>query len=98
MTLHNRGHPEQAASVYHQILGLSPKHFDATHLLAVASAQLGQADRSRELFSRAPALRPHHAETHFNKGTMERAAGFISLSRQPISGGFSSWPRIISAR
>ena len=80
MTLHNRGHPEQAASVYHQILRLSPKHFDATHLLAVASAQLGQADRSRELFARALALRPHHAETHFNKGTMERAAGNLAVA------------------
>jgi tetratricopeptide (TPR) repeat protein len=75
MTLHKRGELEQAASVYHRILRLSPKHFDATHLLAVANAQLGHVDRSRELFARALELRPSHAETHFNKGTMERAAG-----------------------
>ena len=75
ISFHKVGDLAQAARGYQQILSLTSKHFDATHLLAVVNAQLGQVDKSRDLFTRALALRPNHAEAHFNKGTMEKAAG-----------------------
>ena len=75
IAFHQGGNLQQAAKSYQQIIDLSPDHFDATHLLAVVNAQVGQHVRSRALFVRALALRPGHAEAHFNKGTMERADG-----------------------
>jgi tetratricopeptide (TPR) repeat protein len=71
MALHERGDLQQASRIYQQILNLSPEYFDATHLLAVVNAQVGQHIKARALFVRALAMRPGHAEAHFNKGTME---------------------------
>ena len=75
IALHQGGNLQQAARRYQQIIDLSPDHFDATHLLAVVNAQVGQHERARVLFDRALALQPGHAEAHFNKGTMEKAEG-----------------------
>lgn len=80
MYFHNQGDLERAIQGYQKILTISPQHFDAIHLLAVANAQLGQQDSARHLFTKALALRPHHAEAHFNKGTMEKAAGNLAVA------------------
>lgn len=80
MVLHERGDLQQAGRIYQQILQLSPKHFDAMHLLAVVNAQFGQHTKARALFVKALALQPGHAEAHFNKGTMEWAAGKLATA------------------
>jgi tetratricopeptide (TPR) repeat protein len=80
MSLHKHGDIAAAARGYQQILSLAPNRFDATHLLAVVTAQLGNRDRARDLFASALALHPGHAEVHFNKGTMEKAAGRLAAA------------------
>ena len=97
MSFHNRGDLKQAAFIYQQILTNSPKHFDATHLLAVVNAQLGQVDRSRDLFTRALALRPNHSEVHFNKGTMEKAAGALDTAVVDFGVTLESAPKHVGA-
>jgi tetratricopeptide (TPR) repeat protein len=80
MSLHKHGDIAAAARGYQQILSLAPNRFDATHLLAVVTAQLGNRDRARDLFASALALHPGHAEVHFNKGTIEKAAGRLAAA------------------
>ena len=75
ISFHRQGDIERAQRAYERILTMAPRHFDATHLLAVAIAQRGDTDRARGLFARALTLRPGHGDVHFNRGTMERDAG-----------------------
>lgn len=97
MVLHEGGDLQQAARIYQQILDLSPEHFDATHLLAVVNAQVGQHVRSRALFVRALALRPGYAEVHFNKGTMERTAGKLTVAVADFSLAIKAVPDHLGA-
>ena len=97
MTVHNQGDLKQAARRYQQILSISPKHFDAMHLLAVVNAQLNQFERSRDLFNRALSLRPHHSEAHFNKGTMEKAAGALDAAAIDFSCALEGAPGHLGA-
>ena len=92
ISLHRQGDLKGASQAYEQILIAAPKHFDATHLLAVVNAQRGDTERARTLFTKALAITPGHPEVHFNRGTMEReadnAAAAIAdfdliLSKQP---------------
>ena len=92
MSLHNSGDLASAARAYQQILSLAPNHFDATHLLAVVMAQLGNQKRARELFTSALALHPGHAEVHFNKGTMEKAAGKLAAAVSDFSRAIEAAP------
>ena len=85
IALHEDGNLQQAARIYQHILDHSPEHFDATNLLAVVNAQVGQFIEARALFVRALTLRPGHAEAHFNKGTMERADGKLEAALADFS-------------
>ena len=70
MTLHSQGNMNAARALYRRILGISPNHFDATHLLGVTHAQTGEHDKALELFSKALSIQPGHPEALFNRGTM----------------------------
>ena len=74
ISLHRQGDLKGAGQAYERILVAAPKHFDATHLLAVVNAQRGHTERARTLFAKALAITPGHPEVHFNRGTMEREA------------------------
>ena len=70
MALHSQGNIDAARALYRRILGISPNHFDATHLLGVTYAQTGEHDKALELFSKALSIQPGHPEALFNRGTM----------------------------
>ena len=66
VTLHQRGHVRDAATLYEQIITRHPAHFDALHLAGVAAQQLGDFDRSADLLARALQRDTNFAAAHNN--------------------------------
>ena len=56
INLHNEGKIIAAKAIYEHVIALDPNHFNALHLLGLASYQLGQFDRAVELLLRAIAI------------------------------------------
>lgn len=72
---HERGHLEQAAQLYQQILGRNPHQPDALHLLGVVALQQGNPRQAIERISRAIALNPMAAPYYCNLAEAYRLAG-----------------------
>jgi tetratricopeptide (TPR) repeat protein len=74
-TLLQQGRLLQAEGMLRQILEVEPSHFDALHLLGVASAQQGKMDEAQALFVRALDRNPGSALAHANLGQLFREKG-----------------------
>ena len=68
VTLHQQGKFANAKTIYEQVLGKHPKHFDALHLLGVISAQTGSPEVAADLIGKAIQLNPNSAPAHSNLG------------------------------
>ena len=66
--LHEEENFYAAREVYESVLAENPSHFDALHLLGVASAQAGELMLAVDLLSKAVALNKSHAVAHNNLG------------------------------
>jgi tetratricopeptide (TPR) repeat protein len=62
------GQLEQAEHLCRQILAAQADLFDAIHLLASVQLARGKKAAALASYDRAIALRPDHAETHYNRG------------------------------
>src|SRR3546814_17106117 len=64
MTLHQRGHMEEAEAVYRQVLSADPDNPDAMHLLGLLAAQSENLPVAVDLIGRAifitPAVPPYY--------------------------------------
>jgi tetratricopeptide (TPR) repeat protein len=67
---HQAGRLQAAEQIYRQILTIEPNHFDAWHLLGVASAHLGRRQAGIECIRRSLTLKPDFADAHSNLGTL----------------------------
>jgi predicted TPR repeat methyltransferase len=65
---HQKGQLQAAQELYRKVLELSPRQFDALHLLGVIARQLGQADLAVSLISDAISINPAQATAHCNLG------------------------------
>jgi len=84
VVLLQEGKPEQAASLYRQILHRYPDHADALHLLSVAVYQGGDARQAVGLAERAIRLAPSVADYHSNLGRYYLAAGRLEEARSSL--------------
>lgn len=75
---HQAGRLDQARQRYEQVLALSPRHFEALHLLGVYSIQTGQLERAVELIRQAIAIRKDQPGAYGNL-----ANALNSLGRYP---------------
>ncbi|NTW51246.1 MAG: tetratricopeptide repeat protein [Chlorobiaceae bacterium] len=86
MAFHQKGHLDQAQSIYEEILETAPDHFDALHLLGVIAAQTRNHQRAVDLMGRAIDVFPHDPSCYFNRGLafrelMQWDAAAASFSR-----------------
>jgi tetratricopeptide (TPR) repeat protein len=65
---HQRGHLDEAESLYRCVLEQQPHHPDALRLLGVLCRQRGDLDRARQWLERALAVQPQAADTHHDLG------------------------------
>ncbi|HYA81759.1 MAG TPA: tetratricopeptide repeat protein, partial [Methylocystis sp.] len=56
------GNLVKAAELCRATLARAPDHFDALHLLAVATSRRGEPEKALEIFEKAVALRPRNAD------------------------------------
>ncbi len=75
LRLHQTGQIAKAQALYREILKHDPKHFDACHLLGTTLVQQGAVREGIELISHALAIRPGHADAHFNLATAWQSLG-----------------------
>ena len=68
VALHQAGKLMDAAARYRQVLALSPRQFDALHLLGVVRRQQGDAQEAVHLIDQALAIDPAQATAHCNLG------------------------------
>ena len=68
LALQNAGQLEQAHAIYHQVLKLLPRHFDALHMLGVIAARTNNPTRAIELINKAIEVNPNVASAHSNLG------------------------------
>ena len=73
--LHRQGELARAAARYRQILQREPAHFDALHLLGVASLQGGDPRAALELIGQANRIDPRNAAALTNLGNALRELG-----------------------
>ena len=66
--LHQLGKLEEAKLIYETILKISPKQFEATHLLGTLHAQIGQYSSAIALLNEAISINPKQYESHSNIG------------------------------
>jgi tetratricopeptide (TPR) repeat protein len=78
---HRAGRLAEAVQIYQQILQTDPDHADALHLMGNAACQLGDADLSIALISRASTLFPRNTVYLISLGAAYRAK---RLYRQAI--------------
>lgn len=73
--LHQQGQIARAAVLYQEILRDQPGHFDALHLLGVASLQSGNPEAALELIGRAIHINPRNPDALTNLGNALRELG-----------------------
>jgi tetratricopeptide (TPR) repeat protein len=64
MALHQAGRLQEAVSLYNKVLAEDSRHFEALHLLGMASIQTGQPAAAVDLLERAIRVNPNVAATH----------------------------------
>jgi tetratricopeptide (TPR) repeat protein len=74
---HQRGHLDEAARRYHNVLTAQPDHADALHLFGVVAHQQGDHRRAAECIGRAVTLNPGNAAYHANLAEAYRALGHL---------------------
>jgi protein O-GlcNAc transferase len=72
VSLHRTGQLAEAKMLYREILQEQPLHFDALHLLGVASQQDGDSRAAIELIGQALKINPAFADAHSNLGNALR--------------------------
>src|SRR5258705_3680254 len=75
-----RGHIEQAADIYREILEQVPDHADAMHYLGVIAHQQGRHEEAVALIERSLVLAPARADCHSNLGIVLKARGRVHQS------------------
>jgi tetratricopeptide (TPR) repeat protein len=75
LSRHQRGHLEQAARMYQDILVLEPGNVDALHLLGVVACQKGLFAQAVDLIGRAVVLNPNVSSFHANLAEAYRGLG-----------------------
>jgi predicted TPR repeat methyltransferase len=68
VAFHQKGQLQAAQALYREILSISPRQFDALHLLGVVARQLGQAELAVSLISDAISVDATQAAPHCNLG------------------------------
>lgn len=67
---HRAGRLAEAEAIYRQLLGHSPHHPVALHMLGLIAHQVGNGDAAIELITGAVTARPDYAEAHANLGAV----------------------------
>lgn len=67
---HQKNELQLARTLYEEILGAKPMHFDALQLLATIEAQTGNKKNALELFNRALSLNQSNPIVYFNHGNV----------------------------
>ena len=70
IALLNQGSLQQAREILEKVVKISPKHFDAFHLLGILAAQLKDFESADELFDKAIKLNPNNAVIYCNQGNI----------------------------
>lgn len=70
ITLHRRGHFDDAETVYQRILAIEPNQSDAIHFLGVLSHQRGRKTDAVDLIRRSIELNPNVPDRHNNLGNV----------------------------
>jgi tetratricopeptide (TPR) repeat protein len=90
---HQRGHLEDAARLYQDVLAADPDHADALHLRGVVALQQGDSHQAVEWIGRAIARDPGVAAYHANLaeacralGQLDRAVGCCRTALQLVPG------------
>ncbi len=85
---HQSGRLAEAERLYRQILRVSPRHLEATHLVGVLCRQAGRADAAVRYLKRAIDIKPSAAPLHYHLGLalldLGRNAEAISCQLQAI--------------
>ena len=68
VAVHQRGQLQQAKAIYHDILRIKPRHFDALHLLGLIAIQSEDYVGAISLISKSLFIEPGQAVAHCNLG------------------------------
>lgn len=72
---HQNGQLQAAQGLYREVLELSPRQFDALHMLGVVARQLGQPELAASLIADAISIDPARATAHCNLGAALQDSG-----------------------
>ena len=72
---HGGGDLGAARELYERVLRSVPQHFEALHLLGIATCQAGDVQGGIRLVQSALSIQPDSPEAHFNLGNALRVAG-----------------------
>ncbi|MGE0083702.1 MAG: tetratricopeptide repeat protein [Desulfococcaceae bacterium] len=72
---HQKGQPDQARSLYAEILSLNPNHSDALHLLGLIEHQQGKQERAESLIRKSIAINPANPVAYFNLAIILKKQG-----------------------
>ncbi|MFZ5908194.1 MAG: tetratricopeptide repeat protein [Nitrospirota bacterium] len=69
------GNPQKSASLYGEILTMSPDNLPALFMLGLLSAQAGNYPGAIGYFKRVVGINPYHIDAHYNLGNVYRDSG-----------------------
>ena len=73
--LHQKGHFDEADTIYRQVLELNPNHPDVLHFLGVLLHQQGRSEQAIDLIRKAISINPNHPDFHNNLGNILKETG-----------------------
>ena len=97
VTLHRQGQLARARSLYEEILGLQPRHFDALHLSGVVAIQTNDPKLALERIGKAIDVHPHDAAVHCNHGSALEALGQTDAALASFERAISINPNYLEA-
>jgi tetratricopeptide (TPR) repeat protein len=97
LTLHRQGQLARARSVYEEILGVQPQHFDALHLSGVVAIQTNNPELALALIAKAIDVHPGNAAVHCNHGSALEALGRTDAALASFARAISINPDYLEA-
>jgi predicted O-linked N-acetylglucosamine transferase (SPINDLY family) len=96
--VHDAGRPEEAETLYRQLLDSHPGEGEITYRLAMALAQQGKAHEAEQQLNDLLVRHPKRPEAHFQRGNLLAAMGRFADAAESFSAALELAPDLIESR